>query len=1053
VTKKNLHALIVEDSKSDAARVIHLLKRAGYEVDSCQVETADQMRVALEKQAWDVIISDYYLPEFNAPAALALLQQSGKDIPFIVVSGTMGEATAVEMMKAGAHDYLMKDNLLRLIPALERELREAQIRRERHQAEAALADERDLLRTLLDHLPDKVYFKDLLSRFTRISKSHADMFGLNSPSEALGKTDFDFFTEEHALPAFNIEQQIIASGRAVINLEEKETWADGRITWASTTKMPLTDATNHIIGTFGISRDVTERVEAEKRLQESHRFAQATIDALRANLCVLDETGTILTVNQAWIDFADANPPVPDHYGVGANYLSICDSAVGVNSDEAAPFAAGLRAIMQRKRDDFMLEYPCHTPGGIQRWFSVRVARFRWDGPPRLVVSHADITERIHTEELLKLKSAALAAAVNAIVITDREGTIQWANHAFTKLTGYLVDEVVGKNPRLLKSHKQDPAFYTQMWETILAGRVWRGELINQRKNYTYYFEEMSITPLLDNNGNISHFIAIKQDITRRKAAEQALLEEKERYRSLYENLPIGMYRTTPEGQILMANPALVQMLGYASIEELAERNLENEDYGQNYSRSDFKRQIEQKGGVRGLEVSLIKKDGSLIFVRENGRVVRDRSGIFLYYEGTIEDNTEIHQSQMQNLRLVAAVENAAEIVILSDREGQIQYVNPAFKTVLGIESGEVIGRNILIFSNAYQDTNAWQLILQLPRSGQVWRGGIRTNHADGSAREMDATISPVVGLDDEISSLVYLMRDVTQERKAEMQRRQSQKLEAIGQLAAGIAHEINTPTQFIGNNLRFLKTAFQDVARLLEAYQVINRKMLEGGEPLEANEELTTLKNDIDLDFLAAEIPAAIDGSLGGIDRVTKIVNAMKEFSHPGTREKTMTQINHAIENTIIVSRNEWKYVAEMATDLSPDLPQIPCLVDEFNQVILNLINNAADAIREAQAKGLMTENGRLSIRTEREESWVVVKVADNGPGIPVEIQDRVFDPFFTTKDVGKGTGQGLSISYDVIVNKHAGKIGFETQPGQGTTFIIHLPIGSGQEQSSQDQ
>ncbi|MCJ7531495.1 MAG: PAS domain S-box protein, partial [Anaerolineales bacterium] len=204
-----------------------------------------------------------------------------------------------------------------------------------------------------------------------------------------------------------------------------------------------------------------------------------------------------------------------------------------------------------------------------------------------------DITEPKLAEEFLRLQSGALEAAANSIIITDRDGTIQWANRAFTQLTGYTLEEAIGKNPRLLvKSGKYEPSFYKQLWETILSGQVWHGEIINRHKDNTLYTEEMSITPLFDHNGDISHFIAIKQDITQRKLTEHALREEKERYRSLYENVPVGLYRTTPDGRILMANPAFVQILGYKTFEDLAKRNLEENGYGPGYSRADFKQRI-----------------------------------------------------------------------------------------------------------------------------------------------------------------------------------------------------------------------------------------------------------------------------------------------------------------------------------------------------------------------------------------------------------------------------------------------------------------------------
>jgi len=179
-------------------------------------------------------------------------------------------------------------------------------------------------------------------------------------------------------------------------------------------------------------------------------------------------------------------------------------------------------------------------------------------------------------------------------------------------------------------------------------------------------------------------------------------------------------------------------------------------------------------------------------------------------------------------------------------------------------------------------------------------------------------------------------------------------------------------------------------------------------------------------------------------VERVAKIVRAMKEFSHPGPKEKTLTNINRAIENTITVARNEWKYVSEMILDLDPDLPLVPCHPNEFNQVILNLVINAAHAIADVVGKGA-TNKGKITVSTRRKGDKVEISVKDTGTGIAPEIRSKIFDPFFTTKEVGKGTGQGLAIARSIVVDKHGGTINFETEVGKGTTFTIHLPIGNG--------
>ncbi len=282
------------------------------------------------------------------------------------------------------------------------------------------------------------------------------------------------------------------------------------------------------------------------------------------------------------------------------------------------------------------------------------------------------------------------------------------------------------------------------------------------------------------------------------------------------------------------------------------------------------------------------------------------------------------------------------------------------------------------------------------------------------------------------------------QERKQlEIQLGQAQKLEAIGQLAAGIAHEINTPSQFINDNLTFLKTAFEDLGAVVSVFQQTKENYQNGKNVKKDIRKIEEVIESSDLEFLEEEVPQALEQSLQGIDRIRKIVKAMKEFSHPSTEEKKLSDINRAIENTVIVSANEWKYVADLKTELDESLPLLPCYVDEFNQVVLNMIVNAAHAIGDVV--GDSGEKGTITIKTMRNGSYAEVRICDTGTGIPKNIQHRVFDPFFTTKEVGKGTGQGLAISYDVIVNKHGGELMVESKPGKGTTFIIRIPMDHG--------
>jgi PAS domain S-box-containing protein len=525
----------------------------------------------------------------------------------------------------------------------------------RVQREAALAAEKHLFDILMENVPDHIYFKDLQSRFTRISSAHARLFGLNDPAEAIGKSDFDFFSEAHARPAFEDEQEILRSGQPMLGKAEREIWADGRETWVATAKMPLTDLSGQIVGTFGISRNITRSKLAEQALRASEEFNKRILESSSDGLCVLDLDGSLLYLS-----------------ALGRKLLGL---------------------------DDYERVPPL-------RWLSF------WEGT-----------------EKQKSESALFSAA---------------------------------------------------------------------------------------------------------------------------------------------------------------------------------------SGGVGAYQASL-----------------RNSKGIPM-----------------------------------------------------------------------------------------LW----------------DIVISPITNATGRVERLVCVFRDITERRLLDNQLAQAQKLESIGQLAAGIAHEINTPIQYIGDNAKFLGEAFQDLIRQIPSVQAPVGSESRSG-------------SDSDLEYLREEIPNAIAQLLEGVERVACIVRGMKEFSHPGSPEKTLADINRAIESTVLVSQNEWKYCADLTADYDRSLPLIPCLIGEFNQVILNLIVNAAHAIRDVV--GNSGQKGAIQIITRRNGSWVEVLVSDTGTGIPEAIQSKVFDPFFTTKPVGRGTGQGLAIAHAVIVGKHSGTISFETAAGSGTTFRVRLPLPDETEES----
>ncbi|MDJ0923527.1 MAG: ATP-binding protein [Acidimicrobiia bacterium] len=283
-----------------------------------------------------------------------------------------------------------------------------------------------------------------------------------------------------------------------------------------------------------------------------------------------------------------------------------------------------------------------------------------------------------------------------------------------------------------------------------------------------------------------------------------------------------------------------------------------------------------------------------------------------------------------------------------------------------------------------------------------------------------------------------------TELQETQAQLLQAQKLESIGSLAAGIAHEINTPIQYVADNTRFLIEAATANGSVQTAVDQLVAAVESGGDTAAALRSLEAVKEEADFEFLVEEIPMALQQTLEGVDRVADIVRAMKEFAHPGSKSMVSVDLNRSLRTTAKVSRSEWKYVADIEFDLDESLPLVPALAGPLNQVFLIMIVNAAQAIEGATSEtgnGSEPEKGRIDIVSRRDGDWVEIRISDTGPGVPAGILDRIYDPFFTTKDVGKGSGQGLSIARSVIVEQHRGELGYD-DAGPGATFVIRLPL-----------
>jgi two-component system, NtrC family, sensor kinase len=309
--------------------------------------------------------------------------------------------------------------------------------------------------------------------------------------------------------------------------------------------------------------------------------------------------------------------------------------------------------------------------------------------------------------------------------------------------------------------------------------------------------------------------------------------------------------------------------------------------------------------------------------------------------------------------------------------------------------------------------------------------------------KELRISSLPIIEHDKSIKKGMILYYDITEIMEGQRAVSESNKLVAVGQLASGIAHEINTPVQFVGDNIGYLRDTFGNLQPLFSLTKEIQESGCDDQTSLhERCLRLQEVAEAADLDFILQDIPDAIAQSLEGVKRISDIVKAMKDFAHPGEQEKTLADLNGLIQATLTVCKNEWKYVAEITLNLDSDLPQVECLSSEISQVILVLVVNAAHSIEEKIADGTC-KMGKIHIATKRyEENRVQIVIQDTGKGIPAEIQEKIFQAFFTTKKRGKGTGQGLTMARNIITEKHNGQLLFTSEPGNGTEFSIILPV-----------
>jgi len=418
---------------------------------------------------------------------------------------------------------------------------------------------------------------------------------------------------------------------------------------------------------------------------------------------------------------------------------------------------------------------------------------------------------------------------------------------------------------------------------------------------------------------------------------------------------------------------------------------------------------------------------------------IRDVTGSLAGKVVLVRDTTDrrqaeaaLAQSEERYRTLISLMHQGLAII---SPDGRIDFANDTLGEMLGCPLADVIGQPAAKFIRQ-GDQEHFAKVLAGRRQGEADPYEMALRRIDGRLVHVMSSPSPIIGQDGDFQGSFEVMTDITRLRQLEMQLATAKRLEAIGQLAGGVAHEINTPLQYVAGNLDF---AISNLPRLLELLEKYESALGQAGEDrlvAAARQDIAAFRKDHDLETVLAELPLALSESRHGAERVASFVRSIKRFAQSESVGRRVIDVNEAIMATVEVAKSAQEDGVCMELDLAGDLPLLPCVPGDFNQLLLCLLLNAADAMRQGPAS-----KGCIRVASQREGQSVAVTVSDSGPGIPLEIQDKIFNPFFSTKDVGKGGGQGLSIALS-IVEKHNGTIRFVSDPGHGTTFHVTFPL-----------
>ncbi|NJL20643.1 MAG: PAS domain S-box protein [Leptolyngbyaceae cyanobacterium SM1_3_5] len=952
---------------------------------------------------------------------------------------------------------------------------------------------------VIDNLPQTIWWKDCSGVYQGCNRAAAKAAGLDSPSEIVGKTDDDLpWTKEQADFDRGGDRDIIQSGQPQLHqIDRPQT--DGRPAWLDINKIPLCNAAGEVLGILMTIEDITERKRIEAALQHSEeRFRTLTMNVpIAIYRCLCDSDWTIEYIS----DFFETltGYPASDFMGQQVRtWQSI------IHPDDRQKVGQAVEAAIAIHQP-FEIEYRIlHRDGSICWVYEKGQGKFDPSGNLLyLTGALLDISDRKRAEVALQHREAQFRNLTNHLPATiyrclcDQDWTRIFVSDFAEELTGYPAAEFIGNAVRTWISviHPDDRSVVEQaLYEALAAGQPYILEfrILHRDGSIRWVYEKGQGT--FDQTGNLLYLDGAIFDISDRKLAEAALhqlngeLEEhifdrtvqleqeiqehqqteielresQQRLALLIEQTPLAVIEWSPQLEVTEWNSAAEQIFGYQREEAIGKPlGFLIDSHQETVNESIAQIVLNQRSPRRSIGENLTKF-GQPIICEWHDYPLITAEGKLVGFASLAQDVTDRKRTEEVLKRQLTAIEASLNGIALCSAEGHFIYMNPAHAEAYGYDDPKVlIGLHWSVLYDDLERQRYEQEIMPAFRQQGRWRGESIGRRRDGSTflEEVSLTLTSD-------GSLVCVVQDITDRklaetaiRKSEMQLRQraeqlefalqelqrtqaqliqSEKMSSLGQLVAGVAHEINNPVNFIAGNLTYANDYMQDLIGLLQVYQQ------HCPDPIAA---VQAQAEAIDLDFLMADLPKLLSSMHVGVDRIQTIVRSLRNFSRMDESEKKAVDLHDGIDSTLIILQNRLKALPDRVeievVKQYGSLPKIECYASQLNQVFMNLMSNAIDAIEERLVRS-PNPLPRIAISTLMTETNVQILIADNGAGIPSEILPRLFDPFFTTKPIGKGTGMGLSISYQIITEKHGGSLNCRSASGAGTEFAIVLPIES---------